>query len=353
MVRSLRSFSRVPLHADVRAPVLEGGECELCHEVRALAARRHLPGQRHARGLEVVGLPEGAGYELPAALRIEQAAGHPDAHLVGVADAVRAHVAVGAEQLHRVEVRERGVEHRQLALVAVRHVHVQQARLERQLALIVRAARPLEHQAGVEARDRQGARGRALQLPGSQVVELVLGGAPRERRPQEVARTGEVERQPRHDVGAPAAGDAHRLLRMQEVHQFRVEAVVQHPVGPEAVVGVQDDARHARVRPVGVAGRQVEHVDGLVLLRLGVEHPVLTAVGERGTPLDEGRAGALGSLREVLEVAGVADVLGVYVEAEVGRQLGQVGEAHAAAAVAEGAVVGQVVPVELAALALR
>src|SRR6202043_1366857 len=84
-----------------------------------------------------------------------------------------------------------------------------------------------------------------------------------------------------------------------------------------------------------------------------IDPPVFAAVGERGAPLDEGGAGTLRALREVLEVAGVADVLRVYAETQVVRQFGEIGEPHAAAGAAEDVVVGQIAPVELAVLALR
>ena len=82
-------------------------------------------------------------------MRIQQAAGEAGTHLVGIADAVGADIAVGAKQLHGIEVRKRAVEHRQLVLVAIGDVEVLDAWLERQLALLARAAVALEHQAGV------------------------------------------------------------------------------------------------------------------------------------------------------------------------------------------------------------
>ena len=65
----------------------------------------------------------------------------PDRELVRVAQAVGADVAIGAEQLHEIEVGQRRVEHRQVVLVAERHVQVQQPRLERLQPLAARARR--------------------------------------------------------------------------------------------------------------------------------------------------------------------------------------------------------------------
>src|SRR5256885_6202955 len=100
----------IPLHPGVRAPGPKGGERELRHEIRALAAPRSFPGQDHTRGLEGVGLPEGGGQELAAVVRIQHAAGEAGTDLAGIADAVGADVAVGAKQLHGIEVRKRAVE---------------------------------------------------------------------------------------------------------------------------------------------------------------------------------------------------------------------------------------------------
>src|SRR5207244_3986852 len=80
--------------------------------------------------------------------------------------------------------------HRQLALIAVRHLEVQDPRLEGQLAFGVRAAFALEQEARVEAGDRELARGRA-RLAGGGVIELIAGRAPGERGAHEVSGTGE------------------------------------------------------------------------------------------------------------------------------------------------------------------
>ena len=65
-----------------------------------------LVGQPHARRLEIVRLAQRRAQELLAAVRIEQARRDADADLVGVAEPVGADVAVVAEQLHHVEVRD-------------------------------------------------------------------------------------------------------------------------------------------------------------------------------------------------------------------------------------------------------
>ncbi len=179
--RSLRDWSRAPLNAEVRIPVLVGGEGELGHEVGAVAVTVRLVGQVHARLLEVVRLPQRDGQELSAVLRVEQAARHAHAHLVRVAHAVCADVAVGAEQLHEVEVGHSRVEQRQVVLLAEWHVQIQQARLQREPPLRARAGVALEDQSGIEAGDGQGAR-RVGALAGGGAFERVLGVAKRQRR---------------------------------------------------------------------------------------------------------------------------------------------------------------------------
>src|SRR4029077_7704011 len=58
---------RVPLDTRVGAPVFERGNRDLRHEIRATGGDGCLPRKCHARDLEVVGLAESSGDELPAA----------------------------------------------------------------------------------------------------------------------------------------------------------------------------------------------------------------------------------------------------------------------------------------------
>ena len=97
---------------------------------------------------------------------VEQARGEADTRLVRIADAIRADVAVGAEQLHDVEIRQAGIEYRQLILVAVGRVEVQQPRFECHASLAARATLALERQAGIECSKRQARRGEAS-VPGA------------------------------------------------------------------------------------------------------------------------------------------------------------------------------------------
>src|SRR3546814_11825012 len=62
------------------------------------------------------------------AFRAEQARRQSRGQLVGIAETVGADIAVGAEELHEVEVRQRRVAHRQVVLVAERNHGVAPAR---------------------------------------------------------------------------------------------------------------------------------------------------------------------------------------------------------------------------------
>ena len=149
-------------------PVLEGGQRELSRRSPSgLALGGTSPGSSHPGRLEVVGLAEGGRQELPAVLRIQQPAGHarrsPGWHRScgprrrsgwcgtappGSGPAARCRTPAGRSGCGRARTGT--------------------AAAARASACADRRRRvALEHQAGVEARDRQGARGRARQLPGA------------------------------------------------------------------------------------------------------------------------------------------------------------------------------------------
>ena len=148
---------RVPLVGKARVPVLVGVELDLGHDVGRRAIAHGLVRQRDARILEVERLPEGSAQVLATAARVQQAGGDADADLVRVPDPVRTDVAVGAEQLHQVQVGNAGVENRQVILVLVRHVQVQHPWLERLNTLALRAGLTLHGETRVEAGRRQRA----------------------------------------------------------------------------------------------------------------------------------------------------------------------------------------------------
>src|SRR6185503_9242371 len=90
--------------------------------------------------------------------RLDEPGSERERELVRIADAVAADEAVVGEDLREVEIRFRGGEVRQLALVAKRHIEVEEARLE---GLQESAPAPLEgaveEDARVHARDRHRA----------------------------------------------------------------------------------------------------------------------------------------------------------------------------------------------------
>ncbi len=143
-------------------------------------------------------------------------------------------------------------------------------------------------------------------------MELVLRPAPGNRRPHEIARPGEIERSRRHQIHPPAPHARGAL----EIHDFGVESVAEPLAGPESVVRAHCEGRNSGIGPVRFRQRAV---DGLVLLCLAIDPPVLIAERERGAPLDECDARAFRALGEVLEVLAVADVRGVDDEMEVVR----------------------------------
>ena len=100
-------------------------------------------------------LPDGRGQVLGSGDLIEQSRRHAEGELVGIADAIAADVSIGATQFDQLKSGIPGIENRQLVLISVRHIAIDQARLQRLRALPLRARVPLEYQSRVEARVRE------------------------------------------------------------------------------------------------------------------------------------------------------------------------------------------------------
>src|SRR3546814_3978787 len=102
-----------------------------------------------------------------------------------------------AEQLAPAEGHRAGVEDRQVVLVAVGHVEVEQPRLQGvDVVVAAEADVAVEVQPGVERADRRAAAGRCLGVAGVEVfgqlvVEPVAGVAPRQGRGDEPARAAQ------------------------------------------------------------------------------------------------------------------------------------------------------------------
>src|SRR5688572_1077284 len=143
----------VPLHRGARAPAAPRGELDLADEVRGAARLRHLAWQDDARALEVEALADGRGEVLLPAFCAHETRRQPRGQLVGVAEAVGADIAVCAKELDEIQVRQRRVEQRQVALVAEGNPRVAQPGLERLHELVPLAGFALEHEAGIERQD--------------------------------------------------------------------------------------------------------------------------------------------------------------------------------------------------------
>ena len=170
-------------------------------------------------------------------------------------------------------------------------------------------------------------------------VAIACGGA------HEKSRRRPVEAHAGRHVHAPA-GDAEIAL---EVHELGIESVVDRALA-QVPVTRGEHARRARIGPV--LGGQVL-VDGLKVLHLPAHIPVFIAIRGFREAFGERHAGAFGAVREILEVAAVADIRGVDAEAPVAGQLGDVLEVYVRVRIdALDVVARQEVEVERAALAL-
>ena len=180
---------------------MPGGQFDLADEVRGIPAFRHFPRQHDSRAVEVETLADRRLQVLLAALGAQEASREACSKLVRVAQAIGADVAVGAEQLHEVEVGQRGVEHWQVVLVAKRYPRVAQPRLQRLHEMIARASQALEHESAVEREDRGLAVGRVVRF-GRGIGERVRSDAPGRARLEVIARTAKRPGDARHRVGA-------------------------------------------------------------------------------------------------------------------------------------------------------
>ena len=95
------------------------------------------------------------------------------------------------------------------------------------------------------------------------------------------------------------------------------------------------------VRAYGRSSTGQVFVDGLEVLHLRAHVPVFVAIRSFREAFGEGHAGAFRPVREVLEVAAVADIRGVDAEAPVAGQLGDVLEMQVGAVDALDVVVRQ------------
>src|SRR4030095_785506 len=149
----LRRFEVVLPKADQR-PGVGQTTLDAHEEVGVVRGARRLV-QNDALILEVEALADRYAYSLGARLGIEEPRRKRERELIGVADAIVAQVAVDGEELREIEVVDRRVEGRRLALVLIRYVDVDRARFERLDAAQSEFLHiPLEDEPGVDRRDR-------------------------------------------------------------------------------------------------------------------------------------------------------------------------------------------------------
>ena len=124
--------------------------------------RRRVRVQHHPTIREILDLTDARAQPLATARPIDQPRGQRGGHLVGVAQPIGTDKAVMTEQPVEVPVHQRAVEDRNVILVTVRHIQIEQARLQGldpgRHAEPVGVQRALEGQAAVHIEHGRGAR---------------------------------------------------------------------------------------------------------------------------------------------------------------------------------------------------
>nr|GEU28139.1 2-octaprenyl-6-methoxyphenol hydroxylase, putative [Tanacetum cinerariifolium] len=267
--------ARIVLHRAVEGPGIRNAAAGGQQNVGVGVDHGRRREQLHALVFEIKTLAERQA-QLFGARAVEEARDQCGRELVGVADPVRTDKAVFAENLAEVERGRIGIERGELALVAVRRAHVEQARLQRlRHVLAQEPGVAFEHQPGID-RERGN---RARQVAGAAaglVVELVAGRVEHQLGRNKIARCDDriAELRNAHDAGAVGQ------RRMVEARQFAVEGPVeaaQHIVlrrmeidRGQAVVGTRHEQRLVDVR-----FRVLQH---LVLLHARGQGPEIAVV---------------------------------------------------------------------------
>ena len=263
------------MYAAIEGPGLGNGAAGSQQQVVPALLRRFAR-DAHARLFEVQALADGQAQALGAVF-LDEARHQRCGQLVGVGHPVQANVAVLGKQLGVIEARAARIEQRDIVLVLVRRVHVEQARLERlRGGLAEQRSVALEHQAAVERHRRDRARqlGRLVQAR-CVLVKIVLGRVVHQLGRDEPARAHDRITDLALDHGARAAhvggvGEAGRLG-------------VDRPVEARHVVARRTEVnlRQAVVRPrhrqawIGGGRRVLQH---LVILGARGQAPVLAGV---------------------------------------------------------------------------
>ncbi|MNQ78550.1 hypothetical protein D3C85_934640 [compost metagenome] len=153
------------MRRDIGAERIGQGRAGAHQEIGTHVVPRRLVRQSDLLVLEVEALRHAQRHALEARVGVQPARGQRRGKLVGVGNAVpAAGVDVFLEGLRKTEIGQRGVEHRQRGLVAVRHVQVIQPRFQRLRGrLAEQRGIALEDQARVQRHDRHRARLRPRQ----------------------------------------------------------------------------------------------------------------------------------------------------------------------------------------------
>ena len=112
-------------------------------------------GQANARTFEAIRLAECCPKQLSSRASIENARGETEARVVRIGDAIGADVTRRAEELHEVEVGQRGIEERQIALISVGRPEIKQSRPERHSRARLVIAEALEPKTRIQRGIRQ------------------------------------------------------------------------------------------------------------------------------------------------------------------------------------------------------
>ena len=119
------------------------------HQIRFAATRAWLIGEPHARCFKIPDLADRRRQQLSPAIVVD-AGGRAQAQLVRIGDPIRTDIALGAEELTKVEIGQGGVEDRQGLLVAERRPKIKHAGLERDPSRSRIDGRSLETQSDID-----------------------------------------------------------------------------------------------------------------------------------------------------------------------------------------------------------
>ena len=294
----------------------------------------------HVLAGEVLALAHARTEKFEAAGLVDVSRRDDGSELIGLRDAVVARIEVRREECGEGEVRDGGVEDRNVVLIAVGRIGVVDPGLERLIGALPKEARiALEPKAGIEGQRRREAARRLVPVVAvaAHVVELVPGAHEFSLRNHEPARSAEgiAHALARNEAGA---ADARRMRKLR-----RVDHGCKFKSAPVGGIAVED---HLRDALVGNDRRHALDFESLVLRHAQRRIPVGIGPGETVVLRENRFRGFADASREVRDVVVVRDPVVVRTEGEllaVVRRL----NAGAPSRVVVDAVVGEVVEVDL------